>query len=89
MSEIVQLPDTSAEFSKLKPILEKQGYELSRTGNLLGITKQQIRLIDIFVFAPFLFWASTKVENKVVKYGLITLGVTTLVYNAYNYAKNK
>ena len=53
----------------------------------LGFTKQQVRVLDIIVFSPFLFWASTKTTNKVAKYGLITLGLMTLVYNSINYAK--
>ena len=55
----------------------------------LGLTKQQVRLVDIVVFSPFLFWASTKTENKVAKYGLFILGATTLIYNAINYNKEK
>ena len=54
-----------------------------------GVTKQQMRIFDIVVFSPFLFWASTKTSNKLAKYGLITLGVTTIIYNAINYNKEK
>jgi hypothetical protein len=89
MPELIQLPDTQSEFKNLKPMLEKQGYELSRTGNFFGITKQQVRLIDVFIISPFLFYASTKTDNKVVKYSLIALGVSTLIYNGYNYLKNR
>jgi len=53
----------------------------------LGVTKQQMRIFDILVYSPFLFWASTKTSNKIAKYGLITLGVTTIIYNAINYQK--
>lgn len=54
-----------------------------------GLTKQQVRLLDIFVFSPFLFWASTKTSNKVAKYGLIAFGITTIAYNSVNYVKCK
>jgi hypothetical protein len=54
-----------------------------------GVTKQQMRLFDIYFYSPFLFWASTKTSNKLAKYGLITLGVTTILYNAINYNKEK
>jgi hypothetical protein len=54
-----------------------------------GVTKQQMRIFDIIVFSPFLFWASTKTSNNLAKYGLITLGVTTIIYNAINYKKEK
>ena len=48
-----------------------------------------MRIFDIIVFSPFLFWASTKTSNNLAKYGLITLGVTTIIYNAINYKKEK
>jgi hypothetical protein len=54
-----------------------------------GVTKQQMRVFDMLVFSPFLFFASTKTTNTIAKYGLITLGVTTILYNAINYKKEK
>jgi hypothetical protein len=89
MPEIVQLPDTQSEYGNLKPILKSQGYELSRTKDFFGITKQQVRLIDVFVISPFLFWVSTKVDNKVIKYSLLTLSAMTFIYNGYNYLREK
>ena len=62
---------------------------MKSTDKTFGFTKQQVRLFDIFAFSPFLFWASTKTSNKLAKYGLITLGVTTIIYNAINYNKVK
>ena len=53
------------------------------------LNKQQVRLIDIFVYSPFCFWAATKTENKIAKYGLVFLGISTLAYNAINYQKEK
>jgi len=54
-----------------------------------GFTKQQVRLMDIFIVAPFLFYASSKTPNNTIKYGLIGLGALTLLYNATNYIKQK
>ena len=62
---------------------------MKSTDKTFGFTKQQVRLFDIFVFSPFLFWASTKTSNKIAKYGLITLGITTIIYNGINYNKEK
>lgn len=56
------------------------------------ISKQNMRLIDIFIISPFLIYASTLKKNpNWVKYSLITLGITTLLYNGidYLYEKNK
>lgn len=89
MSELIQLPDVTSEFKNLKPTLKMQGYDLSRSGDFLGIDKQNVRLIDVFIISPFLFWASTKTDNKIAKYSLVTLGIATLMYNGYNYLKNR
>ena len=62
---------------------------MESTDKTFGVTKQQVRLFDIFVFSPFLFWASTKTSNKIAKFGLITLGITTIIYNGINYNKEK
>jgi len=50
---------------------------------------QNIRLIDIFVVAPFCFYVATyKTLPMWVRGGLILLGATTLIYNGNNYLKN-
>jgi len=85
----IQLPDVQSEYSRLKEILYQQGYTLNKNDKTFGVTKQQMRIFDILVFSPFLFWASTKTSNNIAKYGLITLGVTTIIYNAINYQKEK
>jgi hypothetical protein len=54
-----------------------------------GFTLQQVRIMDVVVVSPFLFWASTKTSHVQAKYGLITLGILTLTYNGINYLKNK
>lgn len=51
----------------------------------LGFNKQQVRLMDVFILAPFLFWASSKTDNKTAKYGLMVAGLLTFVYNGTNY----
>jgi hypothetical protein len=54
------------------------------------LTINQVRLIDVFVIAPFLIYAGTRKElNKNVRTTLIVLGVATLLFNANNYLKNK
>ena len=86
---VIQLPDVQSKYSRLKQILSSQGYDLTPKHKTFFVTKQQMRVFDILVFSPFLFWASTKVNSEVAKYGLITLGVTTIIYNAINYRKEK
>jgi flagellar assembly factor FliW len=50
---------------------------------------QPVRLVDVFVIAPFLFYTAYKYDlPKPIKTGLYVLSVTTLVYNGYNYLKN-
>lgn len=51
----------------------------------LGLNKQQVRLIDVFILAPFLFYASSKTSDRTVKYGLMVAGLLTFVYNGTNY----
>jgi flagellar assembly factor FliW len=53
------------------------------------IDPQPVRLLDVFVVAPFLFYTAYKFDlPKPVKMGLYVLSVSTLVYNGYNYLKN-
>lgn len=54
----------------------------------LGFTKQQMRIIDMMVFSPFMMFASTKVDSKFYKYGLIFFAITTFAYNYINYQKH-
>lgn len=55
------------------------------------ISKQQVRLLDVFVVAPFLIYTSTLkgVPSKRIRLSLLVLGVATLVYNGHNYLKAK
>jgi hypothetical protein len=53
------------------------------------LTVQQVRLIDVFVVAPFCFYvASQKTLSQPVRAGLFILGLSTLLYNGNNYLKN-
>jgi len=54
------------------------------------LSVQQIRLVDVFVVAPFCFYvASQKSLSNPIRVGLFVLGLSTLVYNGNNYLKNK
>jgi len=51
---------------------------------------QKIRLIDIFVLAPFMVYAGAVKSNLPVpvRAGLVVSGVATFIYNGNNYIKN-
>lgn len=50
---------------------------------------QLIRLADVFVIAPYLFYVSSKREiSRFDKNMLFGLAVATLLYNAINYYEN-
>jgi hypothetical protein len=88
-NKIIQLPDVQANYPRLKEILSEQGYDLNEKYKTYFMTKQQVRLIDIFILSPFLIWASTQTQNSTAKYGLLLFAFTTMTYNAYNYIKEK
>jgi hypothetical protein len=51
---------------------------------------QDVRLIDVFVVAPFCFYTATyKSLPTWVRAGLVILGATTLYYNGSNYLLNR
>jgi len=53
------------------------------------LSVQQVRLLDVFVVAPFCFYVATfKTLPTAVRAGLAVLGAATLIYNANNYLKN-
>jgi len=53
------------------------------------LSVQQVRLIDVFVVAPFCFYAASyKTLPNWVRTGLVVLGASTLLYNGNNYLKN-
>ena len=52
---------------------------------------QEVRLIDLFVIAPFLIYVGVKYKKnlpKIVSAGLIITGLATAIYNGNNYLKN-
>ena len=76
----IALPDSYATYDVLKEILAKQGYEL-RTMDV-----QKVRLLDVFVVAPFLFYVGTRKElSQTLRLGVIVLAMATLIYNGKNY----
>lgn len=54
----------------------------------LGEGKSQtVRLIDVFVLAPFMFYFGYKAKgvSEIERYLMYGMGVATLIYNANNY----
>jgi len=50
---------------------------------------QLVRLADVFLIGPFLIYAGTRKELlQNIRFGLIAVGIGTIVYNGYNYLKN-
>ena len=90
MEKQITLPDSYANYDNLKKILENQGIEINRRSNIIGLNVQNIRLIDVFIIAPFLLYVSSKKElSPMVRLTLFTFGSLTLLYNANNYLINK
>lgn len=55
-----------------------------------GVKSQWVRLIDVFVYGPFLIWVAFQVKPVWAKVLLLFLGATTITYNARNWlAENK
>lgn len=53
------------------------------------ITVQQLRLVDVFVVAPFCLYVATRPGlTRPVRIGMAALGIATLLYNGANYLKN-
>jgi hypothetical protein len=90
MEKQIALPDSYANYDNLKKILENQGIEINRRSNIVGLNVQDIRLIDVFIIAPFLLYVSSKKElSPMVRLTLLTFGSLTMLYNANNYLINK
>jgi hypothetical protein len=79
----IALPDSYSSAKSLKTVLNKQGYGLQDLSLV-----QPVRLIDVFVIAPVLIYASTKIDNKLLKSSVFIIGLSTLIYNGYNYLNN-
>ena len=54
-----------------------------------GIKSQFIRLIDVFIYGPFLIWLSLKEKEPLISIGLLFMGTTTISYNLKNYIHYK
>jgi hypothetical protein len=90
MENKIALPDSYASYESLKDILDKQGYSIYKTPKVAGLTAQDVRLIDVVLIAPFLIYVSLRKElPNPIRITLFGLGVATLLYNGYNYIKNK
>jgi hypothetical protein len=50
---------------------------------------QSVRLLEVFVVAPFLVYAGRYSTDKTIKYGLIGLGILTALYNGMDYLKEE
>lgn len=79
----IALPDVYSSPENLRRVLKEQGYGLQKLSLV-----QPVRLLDIFVIAPVLMYASTKIEDKNLKTGVFIIGLATLLYNGYNYMNN-
>ena len=63
--------------------------ETTKTIKPFGLGVQQVRLLDVFVVAPLLFYVgSQKSLSREIRIGLFGLGAATLLYNGFNYLKN-
>lgn len=49
---------------------------------------QYVRLIDVVFIAPYLIILSQKTKNRLDRNILLLLGVSTLIFNGYNYLTN-
>ncbi len=54
------------------------------------VNKQNVRLLDVFVVAPFLIYTSTlKHSPSWVRASLLFLGMATIGYNGYHFLEEK
>lgn len=51
---------------------------------------QSVRLADVFFIGPFMIYAAGKSKlSKTDRATLVGLGIATILYNGYNYIKQK
>lgn len=50
-----------------------------------GIKSQGVRLLDIFVYGPFLIYIGTILTNDILAIIMFVLGATSITYNLRNY----
>lgn len=70
--------------------MKEEGVQISKNDSPLGFDVQTVRLIDVFLIAPFLMYVGTnKSLSTPVRATLWGLGIATLLYNGHHYLKNK
>jgi len=52
-----------------------------------GVKSQLVRLVDVFLYGPFLIWLSTREKEQAISIILLFMGTTTISYNLKNYIK--
>lgn len=66
-------------------------FETGQSTKLEYQKSQAVRLYDVFLLAPFLFYVGFKAKGitKFERYGIFIIAFGTIVYNGRNYLKNK
>lgn len=84
------LPDTYASPEVLDRVLNMQGYELTQRVNPVGLTVQDIRLLDVFFIGPVMVYAGLQKSLPTpLRVTLVALGVATILYNGHHYLLNR
>lgn len=52
-----------------------------------GAKTQFVRLLDVFLYGPFLITLGFYFDNLIIKYLLFFMGATTISYNLKNYVE--
>ena len=90
MEKQIALPDTYAAYGNLKNVLNNQGIVVDSVDKVLGFSVQDVRLLDVFFIGPFLIYVGMNKQLSLpTRVALVTLGVSTILYNGNNYLKNK
>jgi hypothetical protein len=53
----------------------------------IGFKSQWVRLIDIFIYGPFLIYVGMQIDNKFIRAIMLFMGATTISYNLKNLIK--
>ena len=54
-----------------------------------GEKTQLVRLLDVFIYGPFLIWLGTREREMWIKVFLYFMGATTLTYNLRNFIEHQ
>lgn len=46
---------------------------------------QDVRMLDVFVFGPFMIWTATQLKSEAARVAMLTIGAGTIIYNWENY----